>query len=242
MKNFIILLMMCMILTVVQAQDTVYQVNQEVDVKLICINEGYCSASSYCTNSIIAPNSTAIVNGQNFTNQNSYHNYTLTHDTIGVYQVGGFCIDGDYSKEVDYKYYVTESGELLSTGQSVIYISMLLLSIILFSFSFYWMIVIPFGNFFDYETGKLTGTNDWKYLKMFLIPVNYVMLMWIFGLCRSIAANYLLLPGPALFFQWAFWVMLSFAFPLVILALWFLFLTIINDRKINDALERGMPY
>lgn len=246
MKNkniFILLTFIVLSVTMSSAQVNTFIVNEPMNITVVCVNAGFCSASANCTINVQRQlDSVIVIEGGAMTYNPTIFNYTYTPVTIGKYNVGGVCIDGVYSEKIDYSFEVTNNGDDLTTGSSMMYLVMLLFSVILFCFTFYWMIELKFGNFFDYNTGDLVGRNDWKYLKLFLIPVNYVLLMWIFGIARSIAANYLFLPGLGLVFNWAYWVMLSFAFPALIVSLFFLIIMVINDKRINEALKRGSPY
>jgi len=136
---------------------------------------------------------------------------------------------------------ITPTGEKLDTSKAIVYSIMLLGITALFIFMFYWMLSIEWSNKFD-DHGEIASVNQWKYLKLFLIPVNYVLLMWIFGVARSVSANYLYLPGPTLVFNWAFWILLSFALPLTIVGLFYLIIMFINDKRIYNAIERGTPF
>jgi hypothetical protein len=245
MKKRILTMMMVnlFLFLVLTSAQTTEIVNQQTDLKVICLSDGaYCNATAYCNLNVAYPNNTLLVDGQNMTNQINYHNYTITPSVIGTYTMTGLCVEGTDWWEIDDDFIVTNSGEVLSTSSALVYIFILLGSLLLFAFSFYWMLAIRWGNFLDHDSGEIVSVNDWKYLKLFLIPVNYAMLMWIFGLARSLAANYLLIPGLERFFNWAFWIMLSFSVPLLILGLWLFFISIINDKKINDSLKRGSPY
>ena len=98
------------------------RMNENYDIKVICLNEGYCSNESYCNINVIMPNGTLIVDGQNMTNQDSFHNYTILPTVVGEYKVGGFCIDGEYSQEIDFTIAVTSNGKTYDTGDSLIMI------------------------------------------------------------------------------------------------------------------------
>jgi hypothetical protein len=115
MKNkFIFLLLGIFMLSFATAQT--YTLNEELDIKIICINDGYCSNISYCNINIIDPDSILNVTGENMTYQVSFYNYTITPIKIGEYKVGGFCIDGEYLEEIDFTFDVTQSGGTTPEG------------------------------------------------------------------------------------------------------------------------------
>jgi len=109
MENKIILLMLGILFLSFASAET-YQLNEELDIEVICINDGYCSAASYCNINIIDPDGILNVTGQNMTNQISFHNYTIVPIKLGEYKVGGFCKDGAYSKEIDFTFDITTTG------------------------------------------------------------------------------------------------------------------------------------
>lgn len=222
------------------ASADVFTLNQEQDIRIICINDGFCSASSFCTINIADPDNILIVDNQNMTNQINYHNYTITLNKTGTYKTSGFCIDGEYSKEIDYTFDVNQNAASLSTGGSILYFLFAGGALLLFSFCLYWVFALPRTNNLT-EAGEFVSINDWKYLRYFLIPVCYVLLWWIFGIMRSIFTNFLVLDGPHLFFNWGYWILAAGAFPLTIIGLWGLFVMIINDKRILDSLKKGRP-
>jgi len=116
-NNIIFLFLMIIFIGLVSANPIV---GEEFDIKIICINDGYCSNASYCNINVILPNSTLIVDGQNMTNQGSFHNYTILPEIYGEYKIGGFCKDEEYSQEIDYSIFVTADGETYDTGDSLV--------------------------------------------------------------------------------------------------------------------------
>lgn len=97
------------LLSFASATDT-YQVNTDVDIKITCLNNGYCSSASYCNINVMDPIGNLTVDGQNMTYQTSYHNYTINATELGTYDVTGFCLDGTDSERVDYTFDVTLNG------------------------------------------------------------------------------------------------------------------------------------
>lgn len=100
--------------------------NEEADLKVTCLNDGYCSASAICNININNPVGIVITNNQNMTNQNSFHNYTFTPNETGQYSVTGFCEDGAYSKQIDFYFDVTVTGEAIGISQALINILLML--------------------------------------------------------------------------------------------------------------------
>ena len=209
------------------------------------VNESFtivvaCPTCTFINFTLTSPDKVIILDNVQMTQNGNNFEYLILGSNLtesGTYFGNG----GDDASPLGFCFDITRTGQQISTSQSIIYIMLLVGAVVLFFFSFVWMVNIPWGNNFD-DAGKIISINDWKYVKLFLIPVNYVILMWIFGLARSISDNYLTLPGLTLFFNWAFWVMLSLSLPLVIVGLYLLIVTFINDKRIYNAIERGTPF
>lgn len=106
-----------------------YTLNEESDIIVTCLNDGYCSINAYCNINIIAPNSTLIVTGQNMTNHTTFFNYTIVPVDVGLYNVEGICIDGEDSKEVNFDFRVTKTGSEYTEPMSMNFLSITLLMI-----------------------------------------------------------------------------------------------------------------
>lgn len=224
--------------------DFIYEQNAAVDLKVFCFNNGFCTAAATCNITTTYPNSTIVVDNVLMTNQISYHNYTFAQNVLnarGDYQVTGVCIDGAANQQINFIFRVTPTGEDLTTSRAIIYLIMLVGVTAMFLLLFYFMLSFEFGNFIDEDSGEFK-INWKKYFKLFLVPVNWVLLMWIFGIARSISANYLYLPGIGLMFEWAYQIMLYTSFPILIVCLYGILVWFINDKRIYNAIERGTPF
>lgn len=237
--KFLILLLGIFLFSFASAE--AFKIDEELDIKVVCLNDGYCSSAAFCNINVIDPDSILIVIGQNMTNQTSFFNYTIIPNKTGVYNVAGFCNDVNISEEIDIALTITPTGTILSTGQAFLYFLFAIGALLLFSFCLFWVFALPSSNNIT-PAGEIVSINDWKFLRLFLIPICYVLLWWEFGIMRSIFANFLILDGPHLFFNWGFWIMASLAFPLTILGIWLFFLTVINDRRIIKSLKTGTPF
>ena len=100
----------------VQAQtEFSYPQNELLDLKIICINNGFCSSSSVCNVSIFDPDSDIIATNIQTTRvaSGAYHNLTLLANQtskLGKYQVVGFCKDGSVAEDVNFPYFITADG------------------------------------------------------------------------------------------------------------------------------------
>lgn len=94
----------------------VFRQGTEVDLKIVCINAGFCTSAAQCNVSVFSPTELVILNGTQATQSANlaFHNITLnTTQTIelGGYRVGGFCKDGSVTQVVDFTFDITADGK-----------------------------------------------------------------------------------------------------------------------------------
>lgn len=139
-KKIIFGMMFCIIL-LASVSALTYQVDTEVDINLVCINAGYCSAAAECNVSVFSPNGIVLLDGIQATQAASlaFFNITLNSSQtseLGEYQVGGFCKDGSVTQLVDFTFNVTPTGKDFDTAQGIIIIALILILIALTAFFF----------------------------------------------------------------------------------------------------------
>ncbi len=110
------------------------QQNNALDLKIVCVNAGPCSASTECNVSVFAPDETVLLDAVMATSAPSlgYFNITLneTQTTqFGEYRAAGFCKDGSVTNVVDFVFDITADGKPFNTFPHQF-------SIIFFSFLF----------------------------------------------------------------------------------------------------------
>ena len=110
-----------------------------------------------------------------------------------------------------------------------------------FLLTLYWALVTPYANNRNKE-GQIIGINELKYLKIACIVLSYVELMFICGIMKGTISNYLYWYDVSGFFNWAYWILLSCLWPAVVISLIVALINFITDRKIQDALQRGITY
>ncbi len=117
-----------------------FQQSTEADIKIVCINAGFCSSATTCNVSIFAPDQSTLLDAVTATQAASLgsFNFTLTADQtkqLGEYSVGGFCLDGSVTNIVDFTFDVTADGQpfnVFPSEFSVILFSFLLIALGLF--------------------------------------------------------------------------------------------------------------
>ncbi len=137
MNKKILLAMVASVFLITIITALTLQQNQEADIKIVCINAGYCSSTTVCNISIFAPDQTLLVSslrGTQAADLGSFNftiNSTLTSQ-IGEYIVGGFCVDGSVTNVIDFTFDVTPSGaEKISDGEGSSLFAIVIILIIL---------------------------------------------------------------------------------------------------------------
>ena len=220
--------------------DDIFPLGEIRYVKPCFFNGTYCSASAQCNLTVFFPNNTQLLNTGIMTNNITEHNITFTSNTLGIHKADQVCSDQGFSGSNTFYFDVTATGDILSTAEGIIYIIFLVAIISIFSLCLWGAIRIPFKNQVS-PSGEIITINDMKYFKVFLIVMSYILLMFIFGVTRSIMANYLFINGASAVFNYLFWIMFSFMFPLLIASLVFTVVIFLNSKKLKEALERGIP-
>ena len=122
MKQKIILLTLSLFLILIglnfinaldNPQDLTYQVNQLVELKIPCINNGtYCSSLTTCNITIVYQDGSTVVQEGVMDNQGSYFNYTVNNNSrLGIYRCNMNCIDNGLGGVATFNYNLTSTGD-----------------------------------------------------------------------------------------------------------------------------------
>lgn len=236
--KYLLILFTILVLPSITAIETLgtFQVNDCVELIQICNN---CTFNN--VTSVLYPNSSTAESDLIMTVQGTRYNHTFCNNSaIGNYIVNGVGDLDGVNTVWNYDYLITRTGAELTTGESIIYIIFLVAITFIFLLCFYGFLKLPFHNQRN-EDGRVIGVNELKHLKVFLFFISYLLLMFIFGITKSITENYLFLNGANEVFNWLYWIMFAFLFPILVLGVLFTILGILTDKKINDAIRRGVP-
>ncbi len=93
-----------------------FEQSKDIDIKIVCINAGFCTAVAQCNASVFSPTEVVLLDGVEATPSASlaFHNITLNStqtNQLGTYRVGGFCKDGSVTQLIDFDFDVTANGE-----------------------------------------------------------------------------------------------------------------------------------
>lgn len=239
-KVFLFLLLGILLISFASASQKTYKVNEELDLKVTCLNDGYCSNESVCNINVENPDDSLLVTGQNMTNQGSFHNYTITPEQLGKYGVKGFCLDGELSQEINFPFWVTPDGNQIDTGESIMYIWILIILIILVALGIYLSYIIPYQNIMDNNSIekiviKITKT---KYVKLLTIWLTSGLILLFVTILTGMINNYIqFIEMKGIFTSiYTFLSILGYGTSTVII--WLLFINFWKDILINKQLVK----
>ena len=245
MKKLLILLIGLLLISSASAiyDAGVYERGKLIDIKLPCsFNGTICNTTVICNVTATYPNTSFILDNVIMTNTgNGMPNATLLDSSIiGNYNGIYSCCVNDFCDTSPIKFEITPTGSVLSTAQGIVYIIFLIALIFVFSLCLYGAITIKWNHGKDME-GRVISINDLRYVKIFLYVISYPLMMFMVGITRSILANFLFYDNASKVFNWMFWIMFSFMWPIIVLALLITLLNFINSKKLKEALMRGVP-
>ena len=219
-----------------------HELDTEINFTVTCENgensDGYCSASAFCPINIIDPSSNVIVSGENMTDYGTIFAYNFTTNQTGRYSIAGFCRDGELQKKIDTCIQVTPNGEEFTNGKAISYIGFILILFVIFGLSLYGSLVIPWKHVRT-EEGYIIGINEMRYVKLTLWALNYILLMFLFGLSYKFFRE-AGIDGFTQFFNWAYQIMLAFIYPTMIATIIFMVMAFLASKRLRQQLERGI--
>ena len=228
---------------VVISQDLgTHKISTPLELIQVCSNDtSICDSCNIST--VKYPNSSILIQAVQMTKRTSEldFNHTLNNsqiNTVGEHIASGYCTSGTQFMIWRYTFTVTRSGEDLTTAQAILYFLALITSLFIFCLTLWGSLTIQWGHMRNADE-TIVSVNDWRFAKIFLIAMTYVLLTFIFGVVFKITSNFLFLDTASAMFEWMYWVMLSLMYPLIVLVFIISFVIFLNKKKMRDALERG---
>lgn len=166
-----------------------------------------------------------------------YNNFCSTND-LGTYIYGTLGNPAGTLVQQSIEREVTANGFILSDSQSIVYLVFLIAALFIFLLTLYGAIKIKWKSDKDPE-GHILNINKVRYFKPFLMAMAYLELTFIFGILYSITSNSLTFDNVSPMFNWLYWLMLSFLFPIAVCTLIFSLIVFIQDRKLRKRISRG---
>lgn len=171
------------------------------------------------------------VEGGNFTD-NSLHSVMIDCLTngSGIIPLGGF---------LQWEFTTTETGTILSEGQSIVYTGLLLGVLFLFLLSLAGAIFLPFKNNRD-ELGKIINITITKYFKLGCIFISYALLTWVLNLLVTLSINFSILSQYTGFFTVMFRLLIAFSYPMFSIMFIIILVMTFKDLHTMKFLTRGL--
>lgn len=227
----------------VSAQALIFKKGESIDLNHPIRLDGFPSTALDCNITIFDPDNIKLVDFQPMTNGGDEHNYLVNESNTtkqGVYPYDVTCTTGASNRTDSFQFEITASGENLETGESIIYIIVLVIAFFIFCLLVFGSFKIPWRNSKD-ETGKVLDVNDFKWVKLACMVFSYLVLMFILSLTHDITINFLFLDNVGNFFQGAYMVLLTLFYPMMVLMPWVVMFILFQDRRVKKLLERGLP-
>lgn len=137
---------------------------------------------------------------------------------------------------------VSETGTVLDTAESLIYLILFFGVFLLFALSFYFMVITPYGNDIN-EKGAVIKISKLKYVKLGLILLAWVLFTWVLNILIGLSDAFASLTMYYGFFGFMFQVMNILALPLGIFIIVVALFEIIRDANIYENIKKfGSSY
>jgi hypothetical protein len=232
------ILLIFLIYNINAAQESLGNFRQNDCVNLIqtCSN---CTSNNIT--SVLYPNSTQALGLESMTKTNSVYNYTFCYTSaLGIYTINGLGDSNGVDEIWVYDFEITPTGNVLNTSQGILYIFMLIVMLLIFAFTLYAAVVIPYQNNRN-SYDEIIQVNWKKYLKMFAGGISYVSLVWIVYLAWNLSYGYLQMRGVGTFFKYIFTLMIGLSLPVFASIVILFTVSFINDKKIQSFINKGIP-
>lgn len=233
MKLIYSLLFLIMFIGLASAE--IYRLDTNITIVQTCANCTYMNFTS-----ITLPNSTVVQFDLNMTRNGPKFIQYYFVDKVGKYVV---TICGDVNGILtcnDYDFTVTPSGDELSPGQGMLYLGVFIVSLFIFFLALYGAINIPWTNERD-EEGYILNVSKLKYVKIFLMVFSYTIGILITFLLYNITWGYFNFNVASNIFYVFYWLLISLFFPIIVVALLMVVIMFVNDSKLHEAIQRGIP-
>lgn len=170
------------------------------------------------------------------------YNYSFCDSSqLGTYY---FSLKGDRDGTVHTEegwFTVTTNGKALTVEESIVYIILTAVILIIFGFSLYFAIAIPFRNEKS-SSGYVVQVTKKKYIKLMMIGTSYALFVWVLNLVIGLAYNFVNLTLYYGFVSFLFNIFLNLTFPVFMIIMVIAGVSLIRDfnfKKQLNSLMRG---
>ena len=189
--------------------------------------------------SILYPDGTNNISVLEMTRTGTYYNYSFSDTSqLGRYF---YNVVGDKNSDSNVETFcfgVTPNGEVFTQGKAISYIGFIITLFVLFGLSLFGSLRIPWKHVRT-EEGYIVGVNEMRYVKLSLWALNYVLLMFLFGLSYKFFRE-AGIEGFTQFFNWIYNIMLAFIYPTLIVTIIFMVMAFLASKRLRQQLERGI--
>ncbi len=191
------------------------------------------------------PDNAVLINFEPMAFDAASQTYKFTMDSGNISEVGVFkeCVTATFNGINDTvcgEFEVTRTGTILRTSSGLVYAAVFFASIFAFILSTWAFLRVEWKDHRN-EEHKIVGISGYKYLKVLMFFISYLILLFIFSIGNDMASSFLLLQGAGQFFRISYLVLLVGIAPGVIVTFAFLIINILSDQKIQKAIIRGVP-
>jgi len=241
MKQILIFLMLGMFLiSFSSASETdcsfidTFQQNTTINIWQTC-----SSCPGINITSIIYPDGTQDIGNLEMEKSGTYYNYSFSNTSkLGRYFYNVFGVKDGNDRTETLCFDITPDGKVFTQGKATSYIGFIIILFILFGLSLFGSIVIPWKHVRT-EEGYVVGINEMRYVKLMLWALNYILLTFLFGLSYKFFRE-AGIEGFTQFFRWAYQIMLSFLYPILIATIIFMVMAFLSSKRLRQQLEKGI--
>lgn len=202
----------------------------------------YCSTAD-CTyanlSSITYPNGTVSNLNSAMIQSNNEFSYSFSNTTqLGTYYfVTCSNPNGIQVCEKD-SFEITVNGQDFSTGKAISYIGFIVILLFTFLLCSWGAVKVKWKHKTNSEN-KIISINDFRYVKVFLFAMDYILVMFLFGLSYKFF-NEANIQGFTNFFNFIYQLLLRLMYPLIVAIVIIFFIIFINNLKLKKKLDLGL--
>ncbi len=188
---------------------------------------------------VMFPNQSISLLGQfPMTANGTNYNFTFSNtNALGTYFYSVTGISNSFPLSQSCSFKVTQTGFLLETSESLLYIIILIATFILFLGFLYPAISLPYSNKIN-KDGSITRINKAKYLKLLSIWFSYGFFMWFLQTLNAISVSYITLTYLSNFITNIFTYIQGFSVGITFLILIIIFVEIWKDIILSKTIKR----
>jgi len=189
--------------------------------------------------SIVYPDGTQDIGNLEMEKSGTYYNYSFSNTSqLGRYFYNVFGVKDGNDRVETLCFDITPDGKVFTQGKATSYIGFIIILFVIFGLSLFGSIVIPWKHVRT-EEGYIVGINEMRYVKLMLWALNYILLMFLFGLSYKFFRE-AGIDGSIQFFRWAYQIMLSFLYPILIATIIFMVMAFLSSKRLRQQLEKGI--